>query len=147
MDVKQFEQQARQDPELGPFLREVAEDAARLVSVEEQRRFSVSGVDLLMSAAAYALFRFIKDFFDNRIMLRNTETLQKQVHCIEQLIASGVAHKDAQATIIVLFREIAKLPEDDPVLKAAKALLKRENGKRQRMRTHHEGTEDPPLFC
>ena len=49
MDGLQFEQQARQDPHISAFLREVAEDAAQDIAVEEPQRFvTVTGVDLLV---------------------------------------------------------------------------------------------------
>jgi len=49
MDSLQFEQQARQDPHISAFLREVAEDAAQDIAVEEPQRFvTVTGVDLLV---------------------------------------------------------------------------------------------------
>jgi hypothetical protein len=39
MDAMQFEQQARQDPHLCTFLREVAEDTVQQISVAEPQRF------------------------------------------------------------------------------------------------------------
>jgi hypothetical protein len=72
MDAATFEQHARQDPQLEAFLREVAQDVAQQISIEEPQRFAVTGVDILLGLAAYALYRWVKDYFDHRRALHES---------------------------------------------------------------------------
>ena len=79
MDGLQFEQQAREDLHISAFLREVAEDAAQHIAVEEPQRFvTVTGVDLLLGLVAYALYRLAKDYLDHRRALHEVDIARQQ---------------------------------------------------------------------
>jgi hypothetical protein len=124
MDAMQFEQQAKADSQLRDFLTEVAEEVAEQVAVEAPERFvTVTGADMLFSVAAYALFRWAKDFFDNRRARNETAVAQQQQELIAALIVDGFPPKEAQAAAIALLNGIAKRTQDDPALKKAQALL------------------------
>ena len=123
MDGLQFEQQAREDPHLSAFLREVAEDAAQHIAVEEPQRFvTVTGVDLLLGLVAYALYRLAKDYLDHHRALHEVDIAKQQAQVITDLIDAGFPPKDAQATAVALLKGIAKRTGDDPVLKKALAM-------------------------
>lgn len=114
MDAMQFEQRAREEKQLCAFLQEVAEDAAKQLSVEDSQRFDVTitGVGILFGVAAYALYRLVKDYLDAKI-------LKKQAEVIKMLIEAGFPPELARATVISLLDRTAKRIEDDPVFKKA----------------------------
>jgi hypothetical protein len=123
MDATEFEQHARQDPQVRAFLREVAEEVAQQISVEEPQRFAITGVDILLGLAAYALYRWAKDYFDRRRALHEVDIAKQQVQLIEGLMADGFPAKDAQATAVALLKGIARRTADDPALETARALV------------------------
>ena len=123
MDVAEFTQQAREDPQLNAFLTEVAEEAGEHISIEEPTSYTVTGVDLLIAVAAYALYRYLKDYFDKRRALNEVEVLKKQEEVIAALIEEGFYPKDAQAVTIALLENIAKRSSDNPAFKKAVGLL------------------------
>ena len=123
MDAAEFTQQAKDDPQLNAFLTEVAEESGEQISIEEPTRYTVTGVDILIAVAAYALYRLLKDYFDNRRALNEAEILKKQEEVIAALIEAGFYPKDAQSVTIALLENIAKRSNDDPVLKKAVGLL------------------------
>ncbi len=124
MDATQFAQRAEQDPSLKAFLRQVGEEAGKEVSVEEPQRYvTVTGVDILITLAAYALYRWLKDYFDHRRALNEAEILREQEQVIAALITDGYPPQDAQAVTVALLKQIAKRNADDPVLTTAAGLL------------------------
>jgi len=124
MDSLQFEQQAREDPHISAFLREVAEDAAQDIAVEEPQRFiTITGVDLLLGLVAYALYRLVKDSLDHRRALHEVDIAEQQAQVIADLIDAGFPPKDAQAAAVALLKGIAKRTGDDPVLKKVSTLV------------------------
>src|SRR4051794_32662398 len=109
MDALQFEQRVQEDAALQSLVREVAGEAAREVSVSEPQRFvTVSGVDLLFSLAAYALYRWAKEHFDHRRAKGEAEVLQQQEQVIAALIEDGFRPKDAQAAAVALLGAMAR---------------------------------------
>src|SRR5438874_4888934 len=63
MDAATFRERAEQDPNLGAFLREVAEEAERALPAESsddpgERPLTVTGLEVLLAVAAYGLFRW-----------------------------------------------------------------------------------------
>jgi len=124
MDATQFAQQARQDPHLNAFLQEIAADVAGQVAGDEpQRYFTVTGADILVTVVAYALYRWLKDYFDHRRALHEAEILGRQQQVIAALIRDGFQPKEAQAVTQALLRRIAQRTADDPLLKAAAGLV------------------------
>lgn len=123
MDAAEFTQQAKEDPQLNAFLTEIAEEAGERISIEEPTHYTVTGVDILIALAAYALYRFLKDYFDKRRALNEVEILKKEEEVIAALIEDGFYPKDAQAVTVSLLENIAKRSTDDPVFKKAVGLL------------------------
>ena len=122
MDSVEFEQLAREDPHRWAFLQEVAEKAGKQVSVEEPQRFA-TGVEIFIGIAAYALFRWAKDYFDHRRALNETEILRQQAQVITTLTQEDFPPELAQATVVKLLEGIAKRTKDDPVLQRALDLV------------------------
>jgi hypothetical protein len=120
-----FEQQATTDPQLQAFLHEVAENVAHEIAVDEPQRSAVTGVDILLSLVAYALYRWAKDYFDHRRALRELDIATQQAQLIEDLIKAGFPRKDAQATAIALLKGVATRTADDPALATARPLVGR----------------------
>lgn len=124
MDAMQFEQQVKDDPQLYTFVQEMAGDVAKQTALEEPQRFvTVSGADLLFGLVAYALFRWLKDYFDNRRALNEAEIIKQQALVIEALIEAGFPPKDARTAVITLLKNVSSRAAADPVLKKALALL------------------------
>jgi hypothetical protein len=115
-----FEQQATTDPQLQAFLHEVAENVAHEIAVDEPQRSAVTGVDILLSLVAYALYRWAKDYFDHRRALRELDIATQQAQLIEDLIKAGFPRKDAQAAAIALLKGVATRTADDPALATAR---------------------------
>ena len=101
MDAMQFARRAKEDPQLRPFLQEVADDVDKQVSVEEPEQFTVTGVDFLFFVAAYALFRWLKDYFDRRKEMYVTEMVERQADVVVALTKEGIPPKVAQAVVVV----------------------------------------------
>ncbi len=100
MEPHQFDYHARQDPQLAAFMRTVAEDAARDLTLSEPQRFvTVTGADLLIGLVAYALYRWAKDYFDQRRALAETDIASQQTQLISDLIAAGFPPKDQQFSV------------------------------------------------
>ena len=116
MDAIQFTQRAKKDPQLREFLEEVAEEVGKQVSVEKPETFAVAGIDLLFGVAAYALYRFVKDYLDSK-------TLKRQAEVIKMLIEAGFPLELAKTTVVALLKRIAKRTADDPALKKAFDLI------------------------
>jgi hypothetical protein len=124
MDAVQFQQRAREDERLRTFLDGVAADAAQEgeVEAEEPQRF-VTGTEFLFAVAAYALYRWLKDFFDHRRALDDAALLERQEQVIAALIQDGFPPKEARATVLALHKALTDRGGDDPALKAARVLL------------------------
>lgn len=128
MDATQFAQRAKEDPQLNAFLKEIAEDVAKQVPAEEAQRYiTVTGVDILIAVAAYALYRWLKDYFDHRRALKEAEILKQQEQVIAALIKDGFPPNDARAVTVALLKRIAQRSAEDPVLKAAAVLVGKGN--------------------
>jgi len=109
---------------LSAFLREVAEETAQQVSLEEPQSYiTVTGVDLLFTVSAYALFRWAKDAFDHRRALNEAEIARQQEQLIAALIQDGFPPDKAQAVVTTLLKNIAVRTQDDPAIKKALSLL------------------------
>lgn len=119
MDAMQFTQRAKEDPHLCAFLKEVAEEVDKQISVEKPGAFGITGVDILFGVAAYALYRFVKDYLDHRRAVREAEILKKQAEVIAALTKEKIPPEMAKTTVVELLERIAKRTADDPVLKKA----------------------------
>src|SRR5207244_12561223 len=98
------------------------EEAAEQTMVEEPQRFGL-GSEMLFGAIAYALYRWLKDFFDHQRSLREAELLLQQGEVIAALVREGFPPQQAQAVVVSLLKGIAKRSADDPALKTALKLL------------------------
>jgi hypothetical protein len=123
MDAKQFTQEAKQESQLNTFLKEIAEDVANKAPRDETQRYvTVTGVDVLISVAAYAFYRWIKDYFDHRRALNEAEILKQQERIISALIKDGFPPREAKAVTATLLKRIAQRNADDIVLRTAARL-------------------------
>jgi hypothetical protein len=124
MDAMEFEEQARQDAEIRAFLEEVAGQAAPEMSEGPPQRFTLGGLEFAIPIVSYALYRYLKDFFDHHRALKETEVAGEQAKLIAVLIADGFPPKDAQAAAIALVNGVAARAEKkDPVLEKSLALF------------------------
>jgi hypothetical protein len=96
MEPHEFDHYVRHDPPLDAFVRTVATEAAQELTLNEPQRFmTVTGTDLLMGLAAYALCRWAKDYFDQRRALVETDIAKQQTQLINDLVPAGFPPKDA----------------------------------------------------
>lgn len=119
MDATQFMQQARQDEQISALLQDVASEATTQVEVDTPDSYMVTGVDILIAMAAYALFRLLKDYFDQKRALNEVAVLKEQQKIVTSLIEDGFKPKEAVAVTDALLDRIAKRGKDDPAMKAA----------------------------
>ena len=122
MDAAQFVERAGRDPQVSEFLREIAMDAVGAVDMDTPRTYMVTGADFLAAVAAYALFRWLKNHFDYKQALNETEVVRDQTRIVEELVREGIEPKAAQAVTVALLDRIAKRGADDPVLKKIRDL-------------------------
>jgi hypothetical protein len=122
MDEVEFRQRVEESQLLSDFLEGIAQKAARETSSDEIDR-SLSGLELLFGAAAYALFRWVKDHFDRRGNLDAAELLERQEKVIAALIKEGLSPPEARATVLALVEALADRRSDDPILRSALALI------------------------
>lgn len=123
MDFSQFEQQTRGDAGLSAFVQETAADVNRQGPMEKSDRFVVGIDDVLIAVVTYALFRWAKDYFDNKRAENETALAERQARITKQLIADGFPPDQALSATESLLKQIAKRTEDDPVLQKAVALI------------------------
>ena len=72
---------------------------------------------------AYALYRWAKDYFDQRRALAETDIAKQQTQLITDLVSTGFPPKDAQATTVALLKHIATRSADDPIFATVRGLL------------------------
>jgi hypothetical protein len=124
MDASQFVELAGRDPEVAKFIKEVAANATGHVEAETPRSYTLTGADFLIGIAAYALYRWLKDHFDHRRSMNETEVVREQTQIIGELIKEGVEPEAAQAVTVALLDQIAKRGVDDPMLNKAAGIVK-----------------------
>lgn len=123
MDFSQFEQQATEDTQVSALVQEVAGELGSQVPTDGTGRYVVGVDDVLISLAAYALFRWAKDYFDYKRAQNETEIAERRARIIQGLVADGFEPEKAEAVTEGLFKQIAKRTEDDPVLQKAVKLI------------------------
>ena len=123
MDFPQFEKQIGGDDTLSTLILEVAREIGTQIPTEGTGRYVAVADDVLISLAAYALFRWAKDYFDYRRAQNETEIAERRVRIIQGLVADGFEPEKAQAVTEGLLKQIAKRTEDDPVLQKAVKLI------------------------
>jgi hypothetical protein len=123
MDPSRFEQQAQADPQLQAFLRSVAEDAAKEAPPEgPQQSYAITGVDILVTLAALALYRLATTIIQLRAAAQQTALAERQAQLIQTLIHDGIPPKQAQAIVTALLKGL-KLDANDPMLQKALGIL------------------------
>jgi hypothetical protein len=124
MDAAQFMKQSTEDPQLKALLDEIAEDAKAEIQVEEPQSYEITALTVLLAVAAYALFRFLKDYFDHQRGLNETDIAMHQEKLVDALIKDGFKPKDAVAVTGALLNRIAKRGQDDPAFQTAIGLIR-----------------------
>ena len=125
MDAAQFMQQSKADPQLNALLKEVAEEAGKQGQMDEPQTYIGSGAEILLAVAAYALFRFLKDYFDHQRGLNEVDVALHQEKIVKALIKDGFKPKDAAAVTGAMLDRIAKRGKDDPAFKTAVSLIEK----------------------
>ena len=123
MDAAQFMQQSKEDPQLNSLLSEVAQEAGQQVEMEEPQSYTLGGMEILIAVAAYALFRFLKDYFDHRRGLNEVDIALQQEKIVAALIQDGFKPKEAAVVTGALLNRIAKRGQDDPAFQTAVGLM------------------------
>ena len=123
MNAAQFMQQAQEDPQLNGFLKDVAAEAGQEVQMEEPQNYTIGGLEILIAVAAYALFRFLKDYFDHQRGLKEVDVAMHQEKLVDALIKDGFKPKEAVAVTGALLNRIAKRGQDDPAFQTAIGLI------------------------
>jgi hypothetical protein len=123
MDAAQFMQQSKQDPQLNALLTEIALDASEEIQMEEPQSYAITGVEILLAVAAYALFRFLKDYFDHQRALNEVDVALHQEKVVDALIKDGFKPKDAVAVTGAMLNRIAKRGQDDPAFQTALGMI------------------------
>ena len=123
MDHKQFTDRAIKDHQINLLLKEVAQGISGQVSIDELDHFSVGGVDILISIAAYALYRWLKDYFDYHRNKNEGEILVERTELIARLVKDGFKLQDATMIVNTLLENIAKRSADDPALQLANGMI------------------------
>lgn len=90
---------------------------------EKSERYVVGVDDVLIAVATYALFRWAKDYFDNKRAENETAIAERRVRITKGLVSDGFAPDQAEAVTEGLLAQIAKRTEDDSVLQKAVALV------------------------
>jgi hypothetical protein len=123
MDAKEFEEIAREHPQIQALLQEVVDEVDSQIALVDTERLIFPGDEVLIGIAAYALFRWTKGYLDHRRALNEVEVLRQQQQVIAALIQDGFSPEQAQAVVAALLGNIARRSGDDPALKAAFALI------------------------
>jgi hypothetical protein len=123
MDPKQFTERAIEDNQINLLLTEVAQGISGRVSIDEQQRFILGGADILIGIAAYALYRWLKDYFDHRRGMNETEILAQRTEIIAGMVRDGFKPEEAAAIVDKLLENIAKRGADDPTLQLANDIV------------------------
>lgn len=125
MEFNDFETDIRNEKLVTGFLQEVLNDIpSAKVKEEHDRMLVVGGLDALFVIAAYALFRWAKDYLDNSRATRETDLAKYQQELISKLITEGFSRKEATATTQSLLDKISKrAAESDPALQKVLSLI------------------------
>jgi len=122
MEAEEFMQQAEQDAALSAFLRSVAQQAGQEIQAEQPGQY-FTGAEALLGLAAYAFYRWLKEYFDQRRALNEVEVARQQAGLIHELIQDGFKTADAQAVAAALLQRLAARGQGDPLLDFAAKLL------------------------
>jgi len=133
MDEMQFIEQAGQDPEIRSFLSEIADSLGEekpeggATSGGMTPKFALGGLEFLIPIVSFALYRWIKDYFDDRRNRDETEIARQRLALVNDLVAKGVPLEQAQTVVTALFDQILKRGADDPVLALAAKMIGKAN--------------------
>lgn len=123
MEYTQFEQQMRADAPLSALVHDAAMEIRSEGIIEQSGQYVVGVDDIFIGLAAYALFRWAKDYFDYKRAQSETEIAERRARIVAGLVADGFEPEKAQAVTEGLLKQIAKRADDDPVLQKAVALI------------------------
>ena len=124
MDFSQLDQQTKEDKQLSVMIQEMAGEMESQGAIEKSGRYIAGVDDVFIGLAAYALFRWAKDYFDYQRAKNETEIAERRARIVAGLTADGFEPEKARAVTEGLFRQIAQRTEDDPVLQKAVALIR-----------------------
>jgi hypothetical protein len=127
MEFNDFESQIREDKQLSGFVQDVLKHIPSTKTKEKSdRMIVVSGLDALFVMAAYALFRWAKDYLDYKRATNEINTAKYQEQLIAKLIEDGFAPKESAIVTKSLLDNISKRAnENDPALQKALSMIKK----------------------
>jgi hypothetical protein len=129
IDQEQFAERAVSDPQLHDFLQGVAEAVSSDLRPEEPDHYiSATPLEILLLMAGYALYRYLMDRLANARARDETEVAMQRARIITALIRDDFPPNEARETVIVLLRELSRRGDNDPILKAARAMLRNREG-------------------
>lgn len=120
MDATQFRQAAERNETLADYLDEVAQGA----EPDEARRSTVATA--LFGVAAYAVYRWAKNYFDHHRGLEEADLRQMMLAQVEELVRQGWGRDKALEAVLKISKDVASLRPENPIVKAALSLLNRD---------------------
>ena len=127
MDPKEFTEHAKTNHQINLLLTEVAQAISSQVSIDEPQHYSLGGTDIIIGIAAYALYRWLKDYFVHRRALNEQEILRQREPVIAALIHDGFEPDKASIVVNTLLENIAKRSANDPALQIANNIIRSKN--------------------
>ncbi len=124
MDEISFVQAAQADPKLS----ELADAISRQIDLGPTRKEPESyDVTIAFSTLVlYALYRWIKNYFDQQKGLNDLELVRKQLDLVrDELVADGVSHDKAVKIVATMFGSVKSKAINDAIMQSAIALLTR----------------------
>lgn len=82
----------------------------------------------LTAVAGYALFRWLKNYFDRQRGAHDLDLVAQQVKLVDDLVANGVPRAQAEKTVSAMLKQVRQRGADDPAFQAVLALIDKTTG-------------------
>lgn len=83
---------------------------------------SAGALEFLIPIVSFALYRWIKDYFDDHRNRDETAIARQRLALVNDLVAKGIPLEQAEKVVIALLDQIGKRGADDQVLALAAKL-------------------------
>jgi hypothetical protein len=83
-------------------------------------------ITALFGAAAYAVYRMAKNYFDHQRGLGEAELRELMLEQVEELVRQGWGREKALEAVLKISKDVASLRPENPIVKAALSLLNRD---------------------
>jgi hypothetical protein len=129
MSESEFQVAAHEHQAIRPLLDNVAASVrAAHPDIDTPGRYAITGAEVLLAMATYALYRLVKDRLDHHRALGEIELARKQAEIVVGLVDAGFPPELAQATTTALLENVRGKTADDPAIKAALVLIAGDEG-------------------